>query len=191
MTLVRRILVDPSTGQSYEVEMDDANGGGPVPHDGGGSGSSVPGDAAQYFNRTPGVSDKQLDVMLTETAKPKPIQNVFWALNHKLALLKVTDPMEYYRFKMRVENVIRAYHLQSREPGEDVDIMEEEMLEFDATSDLSRSIVYDDRPNEREQWTPVMVRQSITQGDQSSPMATGGTTSLLGGVVSKIFGRRR
>ena len=124
------------------------------------------------------VEEKQLEVFLEHTSKPKNLREFFWTLDHILALIKITNPTERKIWELRVENLVRAYILENHET---LSLLDMDSMELYSMLQLSRSITYDGTPNERGQWTMVQSHQTIEhRGDMPDPNKTNALSALKG-----------
>lgn len=148
---------------------------------------SVPDDlfdqGGGILSRTLSPNEKQIQVFLEDSRIPEPLRAKFWALYHKLALIKVTSREDYYVLRMQIENLIRSAYINSDVPDE-ATFLGMEMLEFDAGDiELRRSITYDGKPNERELWGLAQIHQKIERVGESDASSSGGSS-----IGAKIYG---
>ena len=106
------------------------------------------------------AEEKQIEVFLEQNSKPDDIQKLFWMLDHTCALIKITSAPQEYALRLKAENLIRAFILEHRKK---LSLLDLEGLEFYTDIQLSRSVTFDNTPNERSQWTMVQSRQRIEQ----------------------------
>ena len=106
------------------------------------------------------AEEKQIEVFLEQNSKPADIQHLFWMLDHTCALIKITSASQEYALRLKAENLIRAFILEHRKK---LSLLDLEGLEFYTDIQLSRSVTFDNTPNERSQWTMVQSRQRIEQ----------------------------
>ena len=149
-----KVLVDPSTGTQYEVDMGDLAGSS---GNGSGSSSQVP-QSYTSLPQQPQAIEQQLQWFL-ESHLPEELKELFFTLNHLLAITKIVDPWHLQNAQFRVENLIRMYYLTHIDPKIKDGATEEkimfwlEQLEVYCNLMLYRSITWDDRPTEREHWS--------------------------------------
>lgn len=172
------ISVWDKAGREFRVEVPDEvaagdNGHG-QPQGGDGGGGYTP-QGQSGFSRTKAPAEQQIETFLKSSRMPPELQKKFWALYHKLALIKITNPTELQKMRWQIENLVRAAYLTNQVDDKILTLLDLELLEFDSGSvELSRSIAFDEHPTERELWTIQTVNQNqkLTQGQP--PGGTGG-----------------
>ena len=180
-----KILMDPKTGEEYKVEVPDQSGNGDGQHQ---EQQPQPGNGSQPpFQRSPAAIEKQIQTFLFNEDKPEKLRNRFWALSQKLALTKISDENEYYRFKLRLENVLRVPFLANDMEVDRESLLDMELLDFDSKLDMARSVAFDDHATERELWT--IYQQIMKQKIEQNPIQSQSSGSLLGSIAGRILGR--
>lgn len=181
-----KTLVDPATGEQFQVEVPDGAGG-----NGTGAGQQQQQEAPGRSGgpgRTPSMSDKQIKTLLANDGKPPDILKKFWGLGPKLAVTKITSPEEYYRFRLRVENTLRAPYLSNDEEVDETTLLDMDLMDLDAMLDLARSQTDDEHASFLELLT---ILQQVVRARQETKPVPGSSGSLLGTIVNRISGGRR
>jgi len=182
-----KVLMDPQTGEQYQVE---------VPDDAGSAGSDGDGHQPQpqqqqagdqgALRRTQPMSERQIETLLANKDKPKGIREKYWGLGPKLAVTKISDPAEYYRFKLRVENALRVPFLAN--DADDESLLDLELIDLDAKLDLARSQTDDTHASFLELLTTL---QQIARMKQENHPIPGQSSGIMGAIASRILGRGR
>jgi hypothetical protein len=180
-----------SQGNEFLVEVPDNM----VPPQGGGNGGQPQGQqqsqgqgGSQPLQRTKQQSDKQIDVLFDRRNVPPPVAKIFWALNHKLALIKVTNPDELRKLRLKIENLTRMAHLSNRVDEETITALDLELLEFDTGDlELARSIGFDDRPTQVELLSMQFIQQHLIQQNKAATQSAGGAMSSAINWVKRRF----
>ncbi len=178
-----KVLIDPSTGEQFQVEVPESSGNG----DGSGSGPA-PQAEPERFHRSPQLSERQMKVLLANDGKPSPILEKYWGLGPKLAVTKITDDMEYYRFRLRVENALRTPFLQNDKNVDNTTLLDLELMDLDAKLDLARSQTDDDHASLLELLT--VLNQTVRAKQENHPIP-GQSSGIMGAIASRILGRGR
>jgi hypothetical protein len=173
------ISVWDSAGREFRVEVPDDVASG------GGNGNTPPGPQGyqqqgqqQGYGRAKAPAEKQLETFLEDTRMPPELQRKFWALYHKLALIKITNPTELQKMRWQIENLVRAAYLTNQVDDKILTLLDLELLEFDSGSvELSRSIAFDEHPTERELWTIQTVNQNQNVKSMAGQQGSGGFLS--------------
>ena len=175
------ISVWDSAGREFRVDVPEeavspGGDGHGQPGQQQGGGYSTAGQ--QGFTRTKAPAEKQLETFLEDTRMPPELKRKFWALYHKLALIKITSPTELQKMRWQIENLIRAAYLTNQVDDKILTLLDLELLEFDSGAvELSRSIAFDEHPTERELWTIQTVNQNQNIKQGQSPGGSGGFLS--------------
>lgn len=181
-----KTLVDPNTGEQFQVEVPDGSGNGDS--NGSGSQQQTSPEEVGRFQRTHNLSERQMKVLLANDEKPDRILEKYWGLGPKLAVTKITDEMEYYRFKLRVENALRVPFLQNDKSVDSTTLLDLELMDLDAKLDLARSQTDDDHASFLELLT--VLNQTVRAKQENHPIP-GQSSGIMGAIASRILGRGR
>lgn len=127
-------------------------------------------------------TEAQLKTFLHAVKMPKEVEDLFWSINHLLAITKIASEQDYAAAMLEVENLIRVADLA----GERISLVHQDQLMFYAGNELRRSRTYDGQPNERYLWVLRDTRYS-GQTDETA----GGTVVQppKKGILGALFGR--
>jgi hypothetical protein len=174
------ISVWDKAGREFRVEVPDEvvagdNGHGQPQGDGGGGGGGYTTQSQGGFTRTKAPAEKQLETFLEDSRMPPELKKKFWALYHKLALIKITNPTELQKMRWQIENLVRAAYLTNQVDDKILTLLDLELLEFDSGAvELSRSIAFDEHPTERELWTMQTINQNQNLKQRMAQSGSGG-----------------
>lgn len=143
------------------------------------SDAGTPAQPGTYLTPT----EAQLKTFLHACKMPASVSDLFWSINHLLAITKISTEKDFAAAMLEVENLIRVADLA----GEKVPLIHQDQLMFYAANELRRSRTYDGQPNERYLW---VLRDNRLSGQ--TPDDTAGGTVVQPprrGILGAIFGR--
>jgi len=176
-----KVLVDPVTGEQFQVEIPETGGNGD-----GTQSEQQQSQQPSTFHRNQPMGERQIETLFANKERPKEIKEKYWGLGPKLAVTKITDSQEYYRFKLRVENVLRVQFLDN--DADDMSLLDMELMDLDAKLDLARSQTDDYHASLLELVTTL--QQTQRQHIDNHPVA-GQSSGLIGAIAGRILGRGR